>query len=584
MAEILRLNLPAPPKSAAIEKRDGSLENPAVPLNWPVELEMDGLFGPTSDAGVRVSELIAMQLDVVAACVRVRAEAMGQMPMEVFEKTKMNGEPANKLADELPLFDLLHSQPNPFMTSVVWCETMSACEDIHGNAYAIIERDNATRPIALWPVNPKKMKPFVVKYDDPRKPDELWYCQETGEGNRQGKMVWWEAADVIHFVGMGFDGLVGLSPIKYFMKNALGLAMAAEKYGARFYANNGRPGGILIYKGTKLDQTQKENIKNSWQEAQAGRNQGRPAVLTGDWDWKEMNIPAEEMQFIQTRKLQDEKICGFFRVPPHKVGILERSTNNNIEHQSIEFVRDCLGPKIRKWQMELTNKLFPVAQVGRSAGRKFFVKFDSSELVMGDYKTTMDALSVALLDGSISVNEARRKLSMNPIGPEGDQHTVQSQLTTLENLAQQAEVGKASAKFQIDNIAKGILPGQQPPQPGGEGGEQPPKPGEGRYSALFTDAFHRVCTREKRDSDVITKVFAPVISTIASDLNNEAMTEFRAAGLPTEALAKIATDQMTAMSKRAADWKDQDADELAKTYRALRVTIFKEIAVQKAKE
>ena len=132
---------------------------------------------------------------------------------------------------------------------------------------------------------------------------EIYGDKESGFASGLG----YPSADVVHFKGLGFDGLVGLSPIKYFMKNAVGLALAAEKFGSRFYANNGRPGGILIYKGMKLDQTQKQNIKDSWQEAQAGKNQGRPAVLTGDWDWKEMNIPAEEAQFLQTRKHQAEQ-------------------------------------------------------------------------------------------------------------------------------------------------------------------------------------------------------------------------------------------------------------------------------------
>jgi HK97 family phage portal protein len=597
MSKLISLNLPAPPFEARranpIEQRDGSLENPAVPLAWPVELEMDGLFGPTTDAGVRVSELIAMQNATVHACVRVRAESIGQLPLNVFERVQVNGVDGVEIAYENPIHDLLHHRPNPFMTSHTFRETMQACLDLFGNAYAVIERDNATRPIALWPRNPKKIKPIVVKYDDPNKPDELWYTDDTGIKDGEGRTRFWPAADMIHIVGLGLDGLVGLSPIKYYMKNAIGLAIAAEQFGARFYANNGRPGGVLIYKGVKLDPTQKQNIKDSWQEAQAGKNQGRPAVLTGDWDWKEMSIAPEEAQFLATRTFQKNEIAGMFRIPPHMIAELSRSTNNNIEQQSLEFVKYCLEPQIAKWQSELTYKLLQPPAVGRNAGRKFFVKFDTSEMVMGDFKTTMDALSVGLLNGTYSVNEARKKLNLNSIGPDGDEHTVQSQLTTLEALAALAKADKAQSKQDVKDIKAGKS--ASTPAPNTEGGDQPDDNFDNdgsRYSTLFGDAFNRVCTREKRDSDVVSKAFEPLLATIANDIATHAKNEFHAAGLTSEDVSKIVADQITAMTKAASEWKADSTNGFGndavgvrkRVVRSLRVAVFKEVAVQKAKE
>jgi HK97 family phage portal protein len=599
--ELISLNLPNPPNFESrrgAEKRDGSLENPAVPLTWPVELEQDGLFGPTSDAGVRVSELTALQSAIVYACVRVRAETMGQMPLNVFEHIEKNGEPAVRLASEHLVQELVYSQPNPFMSAPVWRETMQTCLDLYGNAYSVIERDGVNRPIALWPRNPKKVTPFIARFDDPARPDELWYCDETGtpeslNGTSTPKMEWWPAADMIHFVGMTFDGIVGLSPIKYFMKQTIGLAQAAEKYGARFYANNGRPGGLLINKsGQKMDEPAKKNMRDSWQEAQAGRNQGRPAVLTGDWTWVPLTVPADEMQFLQTRKLQNEQICGMLRVPPHKAGIMERSTNNNIEHQSIEFIRDNMGPVINKWQVELTNKLLPAPPTGRNAARKFFIKFDTSELLQGDFKSLVDALSVSQLSGSYSVNEARRKLGMNPIGPEGDVHTVQSQLTTLENLAAQAEAAKAQAKKTIDDIKNGVTP-PSPALPAEPDAAEPDATDiAARYSILFQDAFNRVCKREKRDSEAISQAFLPLLRTVAEDANSMAAQLCRTSGLPEGAIADIVQDQVKTMGKRAEEWKGTDRtyvteackEEMQKAFKALRIAVYKEVAVQKAKE
>jgi HK97 family phage portal protein len=590
MSEFLTLlNLPdppAPPAETRSEKRDGSLENPAIPLNWPVELEMDGLFGPTSDAGVRVSPLIASQQATVHACVRVRAESMAQLPLSVFEKVKVNGVEGVEVAEDHPVHDLIHHRPNPFMSSHVFRECMQMCLDIHGNAYAVIERDNANRPLYLWPRNPDKITP-CIKVNDGNEPDEMYFMDETGTKENPASIQFWRSDQMLHLVGLGFDGIRGLSPIKYFMKNAIGLALAADQFGARFFANNGRPGGLLVYKGSKLDPKTKEDIKNSWQEAQAGKNTGRPAVLTGDWDWKQMQIPANEMQFLETRKFQMSQIAGMYRVPAHMIGDLSRSTNNNIEHQSLEFVKYCLQPQITKWQSELTFKLLQSPDKGRNAARKFFACFDTSEMVMGDFKDTMSALSVGLLNGTYSVNEARKKLNLNSIGPEGDEHTVQSQLTTLEALAALATVTAAQSKQDIKDIKAGKTAAPDPaPNPNEEGGDQPDDNlGDGsRYALMFQDAFNRVCIRERRDPETVSNVFKPLLTTVANDLMGIAQREFKAAALPIEIVSKVVADQSAGMAKRAEEWKSETSDgELAKAVRSLRVAIFKEVAVQKAK-
>lgn len=595
MSELTLLNLPAPPQLAipdpfanvpeprsAPEQRDGSLENPAIPLNWPVELEMDGLFGPTSDAGVRVSPLIASQQAIVHACVRVRAESVGSLPLLVYETVKVNGVAGVEVAEDHPVHYLLHVRPNPFMSAAVFREAMQMCLDIHGNAYAVIERDNSGRPINIWPRNPEKITP-CIKVNAGNEPDEMYFMDQTGTKSNPSSIEYWSSDQMLHIAGLGFDGIKGLSPIKYYMKNAIGLAIAADQFGSRFFANNGRPGGLLVYKGTKLDPKTKEDIKNSWQEAQAGKNTGRPAVLTGDWDWKQMQITSEEMQFLATRKMQAEQICGMYRVPPHMVAILERSTNNNIEHQSLEFVKYCLQPQINKWQMELTYKLLQPPSAGRNAGRKYQAKFDTSELVMGDFQTTMAALSVGLLNGTYSVNEARKKLNLNSIGPAGDEHTVQSQLTTLDALMALAGVTKAQSKQDIKDIKDGKTAA---PDPNQEAGDQPDENlGDGsRYSNLFTDSFNRVCAREKRDSEAISKAFEPLLLTIANDLAGYAQREFKASTLPIEIVSKVVTDQVAAMAKRADEWKaGSSADDLTKACRSLRIAIFKEVAVQKAK-
>lgn len=579
MSELISLNLSYSP---TVEQRDGSLENPAVPLTFPVELLQDGLWGPQTDAGVRVNTLIAMQNPTFFACVKVIAESMAQMPCQVFQNL---GDKGVRLATEHPVFDLLHDRPNPYMSAPDFREALQSCLLGWGNAYAVIEYDGAGDPVALWPRNPAKTFPMIVNVNTPQ--EKLIYASTDGREN--GQVDFYDSAEMIHLKALNFDGLVGVNPVTFFMKSALGLAIAAEQFGSRFYANNARPGGILIFKGN-LNPADREQIRKAWVEAQAGYNQNRPAVLTGDWSWQDTNVAPEAAQFLATRKLQQQQIAGMFRVPAHMIGDLERSTNNNIEHQSLEFVRNCLGPWIAKWQSEFSYKLLMlgVPQIGRNAGKKYFVKFDTSELVMGDFKTTMDALNVGVGSGIFNRNEARKRLHMNPMGDEGDIFTVQNQNVNLETLTEPEEPSP------VPGASPEKVPPTQKPSDEETPGESDQESDieenssqnvKAAQESAFTDAFNRYLVREKRSFNDVSKLFEPVLFDISKTFSDVAAAEIRVSPLPESEVKAIVRDHIEAMSKRSAKWTNDSADsELDRAIRSMRIAIYRESAIKKAKE
>ena len=275
-------------------------------------------------------------------------------------------------------------------------------------------------------------------------------------------------------------------------------------------------------------------------------------------------------------------INGMFRVPAHMTGDLERSTNNNIEHQSLEFSKYCLAPWLMKWQAELGYKLLPKAALGRNAGRKFFVKFDISDLIMGDFKTTFEAYAIGLVNGVYSVNDVLKKMNSNPIGPEGDIHTIQNQNITLEQIAAQADAAIKVAKNPPPPPPV-LAPGEPAP---GKPAAPAPKRDLSEFKLLFNDSFNRVITREKRDKKAVSGAFQAIVGTFAQAISAEAAVELNTNVLPEAENKAVVDDVLEQIAKRADSWNLQDGPdaEFDKVVRSLRISFFREMAISKAKE
>ena len=351
-----------------------------------------------SGSGKAVTAETAIQLSTVYACVRVISETIASLPLGVFKTTK-DGKGSEK-ANEHSLFRLLHDEPNLEMTSFVFRETMMAHLLLHGNSYSQIIRNGRNQVIGLYPLLPENM---TVDRDTH---GVLTYSYVTSEG----KEVVLRPTDVLHIPGLGFDGIMGYSPIAL-EKNAIGLGIAAEEYGNKFFANGARPSGILTHPNTVKDV---KKLRESWNSAYGGSaNSNRVAILEEGMEFKSISIPNNEAQFLETRKFQVDEICRIFRVPPHLVGNLEHATFSNIEHQSIDFAVHTIRPWLVRIEQSMNRALLTEKEKGR-----YYVQFNIDGLMRGDYKSRMEGYAIARQNGWMSANDIRDLENMNPISDE----------------------------------------------------------------------------------------------------------------------------------------------------------------------
>jgi HK97 family phage portal protein len=415
------------------------------PVDKAADAGYSFLFGRTT-SGKPVNERTAMQTTAVYACVRILAEAVASLPLHVYEYQDDGGK---KLVHDHPLYYLLHDEPNPEMTSFVFRETLMSHLLIWGNAYAQIIRDGAGRVLGLYPLLPDKME---VQRDDrgniyyvySRNSDENPMFKEYGN-------IKLKAEDVLHIPGLGFDGLIGYSPIAM-AKNAVGMTLACEEYGASFFANGANPGGVLEHPGVLKDPSK---VRESWNSVYRGVNNAHKiAVLEEGMKYQQIGIPPEEAQFLETRKFQINEIARLYRIPPHMVGDLDKSSFSNIEQQSLEFVKYTLDPWVIRWEQSLQRSLLLPGEKG-----KYFIKLNVDGLLRGDYQSRMNGYAVGRQNGWFSANDIREMENMNPIPDEegGNLYLINGAMTKLADAGAFAktDTGQQSAPAQENSGKRG---------------------------------------------------------------------------------------------------------------------------------
>ena len=415
------------------------------PVDKAADAGYSFLFGRTT-SGKPVNERTAMQTTAVYACVRILAEAVASLPLHVYEYQDDGGK---KLVHDHPLYYLLHDEPNPEMTSFVFRETLMSHLLIWGNAYAQIIRDGAGRVLGLYPLLPDKME---VQRDDKgniyyvysRNSDENPTFKEYGN-------IKLKAEDVLHIPGLGFDGLIGYSPIAM-AKNAVGMTLACEEYGASFFANGANPGGVLEHPGVLKDPSK---VRESWNSVYRGvSNAHKIAVLEEGMKYQQIGIPPEEAQFLETRKVQINEIARLYRIPPHMVGDLDKSSFSNIEQQSLEFVKYTLDPWVIRWEQSLQRSLLLPGEKG-----KYFIKLNVDGLLRGDYQSRMNGYAVGRQNGWFSANDIREMENMNPIPDEegGNLYLINGAMTKLADAGAFAktDTGQQNAPAQENSGKRG---------------------------------------------------------------------------------------------------------------------------------
>ncbi len=369
-------------------------------------------------AGVVVDEDTALTYSAVWACVRVISESIAALPWHVYRSA--NGD--TQRADGAIAW-LLGTQPNPEMTAFAWRETILAHALTWGNGYSEIVRDMAGRPAELQLLTPDRVTP---KRDDAGR---LFYRYCADDGTERDI----DPRNIFHLHGLGWDGLVGYSPVRLAARS-IGLGIAQDAFGQAFYANGTVFGGMVEIPGTM----KKEDIRAT-EEYLNERHRGpdnafRIKVAPLGSKYSNAGMPMTDAQFLESRRFSVNDVARWYRVPPHKIGDLERSTNNNIEHQAIEFVTDTLMPWIKRLEDEANVKLF-----GARAQGAMYSKISASAMMRGDSKTRAEFYRTMTQIGVMTINEVRALEELNSLGDIGDTPLVQTNQTTLERLVKEPE-------------------------------------------------------------------------------------------------------------------------------------------------
>lgn len=373
------------------------------------------IYIPSRQAGVTVTEDTALTYSAVWACVRVISESVAALPWHVYRRT-----PSGREMVDGGVQYLLNSRPNGEMTASAFREAIVAHALTWGNGYAEIQWDRAGRPAALFLLTPDRVEP---KRDES---GALYYEVKIDDGSSRRL----EPADVFHLHGLGWDGLVGYSPIRLAARS-IGLGIAQDVFGQSFYAN-GTVFGRLVEVPANMSAAQIKTTEDYLNERHRGPDKAFSVkVIANGMKVHDGGMPMTDAQFLQSRQFSVNEVARWYRVPPHKIADLERSTNNNIEHQSIEFVTDTLMPWVKRLEDEANAKLF-----GQRAQGSVYTKLAVNAVMRGDSKSRAEFYRTMTQIGAMTINEVRSLEELNGIGPDGDQLLVQLNQTTLRRLVE----------------------------------------------------------------------------------------------------------------------------------------------------
>lgn len=308
------------------------------------------------------------------------------------------------------------------MTSFIFRETMVSHLLLWGNAYAQIIRDGRGRVIELYPLLPDRVSV------DRSNNGEIFYIYTSEQ-----RVTHLKSYDVLHIPGLGFDDLVGYSPIAM-AKNAVGLGIAVEEFGSKFFANGANPSGVLEHPGVLKDPGK---VRESWNKLfQGSSNSHRVAVLEEGLSYKRIGIPPDEAQFLETRKFQLSEICRIYRVPPHMIADLDKSSFSNIENQSLNFVIHTIRPWLVRIEQSINKILF-----SESEKKKYFVSFVVDGLLRGDYQIRMSGYSIGIQNGFLCPNDVRNLENMNLINDEdgGNNYMINGNMLKLNQVGAYAK-------------------------------------------------------------------------------------------------------------------------------------------------
>tara|TARA_R110000803_G_scaffold48061_3_gene99905 strand:- start:1326 stop:2567 length:1242 start_codon:yes stop_codon:yes gene_type:complete len=370
-------------------------------------------FG-SSGSGVRVTQDSALAFSAVWAAVRILSESVAQLPINLIQREE-NGD-KTKRTDHF-LYNIIHNKPNEYMTNYTFIQKIMYDLCVGGNSYVKIERNGSGRPVALYPINLQDIE-FRV-YDE----KYFYYNTETGESL--------EYEEILHFKIMSQDGMIGQSPIDT-CANSISWGLALEQYGNAYFQNGAKVSGVL-QTDRALSTEAIDRLRNSFDQnySKIGDAQ-KTLILEEGLKFNTISLSNEASQFLASRQFSIEEIARIFNIPPHLLRDLSKSSFNNIQEQSREFVQYSLMPYLSMIEQEMTTKLFKKAEQG-----KLFIEFNTNALLRGNPKERAEYYRTMLNIGAMTINEVRQKENMNVVS-EGDNLFMQLNMATVEQIVQGA--------------------------------------------------------------------------------------------------------------------------------------------------
>jgi HK97 family phage portal protein len=382
-------------------------------IDWPE-------VSPTrTPSGIRVNADNAMACSAYTACIRVISDAVSALPLHVFERMANGGK---QKAPTHPVYRLLHMQPNPWQTAQEFRDWMTGMYLHYGASYAEIRPGARGAVSELWPLHSSRME--VERLED----GTLRYRYREPSGRQT--VYSQEQIFCLRFTTE--DGIKAIPTYKIF-QNAIGLSQALETHGSTYFGNNARP-GIVLESENPIPIEAAERLREQWERMHRGPDRAfRTAILPNGVKAHELSGSNEAAQFLETRQYQVIEICRAFRVPPHMIQDLTRSTYSNIEVQGTEFVQHCLLPHLKRWEAAISRDLIVDDET-------YFAEHNVNGLLRGDHASRSAFYVSALQNGWMTINEIREAENLNPIGPDGDKHFIQQNMTTLDRVGEEPPV------------------------------------------------------------------------------------------------------------------------------------------------
>lgn len=398
-----------------------------------------GLYGTLPAAGLRVGETEAMACSTAYACTRAISETLASISGIVYEQVS---EGVRRRAPSHPMWSLLHDEPCPLMDSMQFYELGSTRVTNRGNFFAEIERDNADRPIALWPIHNSRVTAYWGE-------DGLeWHVMTNDSVEIKGSVYgyrYYVVPDRNMFNIVGFGALAGngilASGVLPSAAEELSLDLAAQQYGASFFSQGGRPAGVVQHPGFIGDEKRRETFRRDINLLHSGReNWNKTAVLWEGATWKEMSVSPEQAQFIETRSYSARKICQYYNVPPAIVQIFDDYKFSTVDAMLRQFITLTIRPLAVRWERAIQRQLLSVrdVQTGRLTSifnEDLLFEFLLNALLRGDPKQQAEVNKMHREMGTLNADEIRGQENLNPL-PRGlgEAYIAPMNFTTLDRL------------------------------------------------------------------------------------------------------------------------------------------------------